>query len=499
MDGPHARPAPVSPSVPAIDRVRALVARAVPRGAIVLSLLSLGYFAAVIVRNRVFAAEFGISAELDAYNAAFRIPEIALDILVGAGLSAPFVPIFSRLLAGNRPGATTEELERAALEAPLDGADRAQAFGQSVLTAAVAAIAVALVVLFVAAPWVADTVWSSFDRPTRALYVELVRINCVAQLLFAASMALGEVLVARRRFVAYGIAPIVYTSGIVLGAVLLGPSLGIAGAAWGAVAGAAGHLAVRSAGAIRTGFRIRPRAAFRTAEFREFFRLMLPRMLSYPLDPIIVSYLTVLAAGLGTGTVSALSFVLDYQFVPVQVIAISFSLAAFPVLSAAWNARDDGGFRRLVVRNVLTIGGLTALAAVLLALLAEPLVARLLGGGRFDEEAVSLTAGLLVAFAITIPIDSLSYPLSRALYATHNTLWQVLGSLLGLGALVASAQVFVPALGGAGIAAAYATGGVVKLVVLGAALAFRMRSGAEPGAATGPAGDEPSGGTVRAA
>jgi len=70
---------------------------------------------------------------------------------------------------------------------------------------------------------------------------------------------------------------------------------------------------------------------------------------------------------------------------------------------------------------VLTIGGLTALAAVLLALLAEPLVARLLGGGRFDEEAVSLTAGLLVAFAITIPIDSLSYPLSRALYATHNT------------------------------------------------------------------------------
>ena len=62
MDGPNARPAPVSPSVPAIDRTRALVARVVPRGAIVLSLLSLGYFAAGIVRNRVFAAEFGISA-----------------------------------------------------------------------------------------------------------------------------------------------------------------------------------------------------------------------------------------------------------------------------------------------------------------------------------------------------------------------------------------------------------------------------------------------------
>ena len=205
---------------------------------------------------------------------------------------------------------------------------------------------------------------------------------------------------------------------------------------------------------------------------------MLPRMLSYPLDPIIVSYLTVLAAGLGTGTVSALSFVLDYQFVPVQVIAISFPLAAFPVLSAAWNARDDGGFRRLVVRNVLTIGGLTALAAVLLALLAEPLVARLLGGGRFDEDAVSLTAGPLVAFAITIPIDSLS-PLSRALYATHNTLWQVLA--LGLAARSAHLH---PALGGAD-QAAYRPVAWSSSWCRGGARAFRLARAGQTGAETG--------------
>ena len=81
---------------------RRLIDRLVPRGALTLSVLSLGYFAAGILRNRVLAAEFGVGAELDAYNAAFRIPEIALDILVGAGLSAPFVPIFSRLLLGTR-------------------------------------------------------------------------------------------------------------------------------------------------------------------------------------------------------------------------------------------------------------------------------------------------------------------------------------------------------------------------------------------------------------
>ena len=59
-----------------------------PRGAIVLSVLSLAYFATGIVRNRVFANTYGAGAELDAYNAAFRIPEIALDVLVAAGLTA---------------------------------------------------------------------------------------------------------------------------------------------------------------------------------------------------------------------------------------------------------------------------------------------------------------------------------------------------------------------------------------------------------------------------
>ena len=80
-----------------IGWVRGLVDLVFPRGAVVLSVLSLGYFAMGLIRNRVFANTFGAGAELDAYNAAFRIPEIALDVLVAAGLTAPFVPIFTSL------------------------------------------------------------------------------------------------------------------------------------------------------------------------------------------------------------------------------------------------------------------------------------------------------------------------------------------------------------------------------------------------------------------
>jgi putative peptidoglycan lipid II flippase len=460
-----------------LTRLHGLVDRFLPRGALVLSVLSVGYIVAGLVRNRVLASTFGAGPELDAYNAAFRIPEIAINILVGAGLSAPFVPIYTRLLLDG----DADLVRRDRIAA------RAEAFGQTVLTAAVAAILVALVLLFVGAGWIGETVWSGFDPPSRALYTDLLRINCLALLMFAASMVVGEILVAHRRFLSYGLAQILYTVGITVGAFVLGPTLGVAGAAWGAVGGAALHLAARSIGVVRTGFRPRPRLAIRTSEFGEFVRLMLPRMLSYPIDPVMTTYLTVLAVGVGAGTASALSFVLDYQFAPVQVIAISFSLAAFPVLSAAWAEGDGPGFRRVFVRNIVAIAGLTSLAGLAAALLARPLVERLLGGGRFDADAVTLTAGLLVAFAVTIPIDSLSYPLSRALYATHNTIWQVAGSLLGLAALVASAQLFVPALGAAGIAAAYATGGLVKLVVLAAALAPRLRA---LGAAR-PVGSEP--------
>jgi putative peptidoglycan lipid II flippase len=440
-----------------IALARRLIERFVPRGALTLAILSLAYFGMGLIRNRVFASAFGAGPELDAYNAAFRIPEIALDILVASGLSAPFVPIFSRLREDG------------------DGDARAGAFGRTVLTFAVAVMAIAMGVLFVAAPWIGDTVFPSFEAPTRALYVELLRINCLAQVLFAGSVALGEVLVANRRFLFYGLAPILYTGGIVAGTAVLGPTLGIQGSAFGALAGAVAHLAIRAIGAARTGFRIGPGAQVRTAEFREFIRLMLPRMLSYPIDPIVVFFVTLLAVQQGPGTATALSFVLDYQFVPVQVIAITFSLAVFPTLSSAF-AEDDGPrFRSILVRNVATIGGLTAAAAVVLAAGSGLVIRVFLGGGRFDEADVALTSSLLAAFAISIPIDSLSYPLSRAMYATHNTVFQVLASIAGLATLIVVADLLVPGLGVIGIPVAYAAGGAAKLVVLTAFLVPRVR------------------------
>ncbi len=438
----------------AVDLVRGLIDLVFPRGAFVLSFLSLVYFAMGLVRNRVFANTFGAGPELDAYNAAFRIPEIALDVLVASGLTAPFVPIFTSLRRDDEESANT--------------------FGRTVLTGAIIVMAFASTIIAIAAPWLADA-FGGFDPGTRALYVELLRINCLAQVLFAASFALGEILVANRRFTFYALAPIMYTGGIVLSTVLFAGRFGIYATAWGAVAGAAAHLAIRALGTRQTSFRIRPGSAFRTAAFREFIRLMLPRMVSHPIEPITVTYFTILAASLGAGSVSALNFASDYQVLPVSLIGVAFSLAVFPTLSAAYADGNARTYRAVLGRNLVTIGLLTSASAVALFVLSGVLVDVLLGGGEFGPDDVALTSTVVAAFALSIPFDALAYPLSRGLYATHDTIRQVIASFVGLGAVVAVSQILVPAAGILAIPLGYAAGLATKDTLLAIFLVGRMR------------------------
>ena len=435
---------------------RSLFDRIFPSGALLLSFLSFVYFIAGIVRNRVFANTFGPGPELDAYNAAFRIPEIALDVLVAAGLTAPFVPIYTALRH--------------------DDEQAANDFGRTVLTAAVLVMVVAVMVILFAAPLLATTIGVCFDQATRDLYIDLLRINCFAQILFAASICIGEVLVANRRFLFYALAPILYTAGIVAGTVLGAERFGIVATAWGAVGGAVLHLGVRTLGILGTSFRPRPGFGFRTPAFREFIRLMLPRMISHPIEPLTFTFFTALATTIAVGGVSTVNFALDYQVVPVSLIGISFSLAVFPTLSTAYADDDRVAFRDVLGRNVVTIGILTTLAGIALFMGAPILVEVLLGGGEFGPEDVAITATIVAAFAVSVPFDSLAYPLSRGLYATHDTIRQVGASFAGFGVVLASSTLLAPSLGLLSIPIGYALGMIVKDVLLAVFLVRRVQA-----------------------
>jgi putative peptidoglycan lipid II flippase len=432
-------------------RLRAIL----PKGAVLLSALTFTSYVMGLLRDRTFARTYGAGIELDAYNAALIVPELVLDVLVIAGLSAAFVPIFSRSLH--------------------ERAEAATAFSRTVLTVAILLMAVADVILFIIAPLTAAWVVPGFGPAERELYVQLFRIMLITALIFAASFALGEMLVARQRFLGYGLAPVLYNLGIVLGAVVLSPIIGIYGAAVGTVIGALLHLTVRSLDIRRTDFRFRPQLAIRSATFTEYVRLSIPRAISQPIEPLVFLDFTAVASTFAAGSVSSVSFARNFQSVPVSLIGVAFSVAAFPVLSAAYAAGDRARFSSLVRTNLATITVLTVVAAVGLAIVAELAISLLLGGEAFDSDDVARTTLLLGAFAISVPLESATHLLARAIYATHNTILPVIASLVGLATTIAAASLLAEPVGLVALPLAFAAGMAAKVAVLGATVVVRTR------------------------
>ncbi len=443
-----------------MERIRALLARFLPQGAILLSVLTFAAYAAGLVRDRLFAQTYGAGIELDAYNAAFVLPELALDVLVAAGLTAPFVPVFSTLRGE-------------------DGSAAAR-FAQTVLTLAVMVMGAACVVLLVIAPWTVELIAPGFDAAGRALYTDLFRIMLLTPVLFAASITLGEVLVAERRFLFYALAPILYNVGIAGGTFLLHDSMGIHAAAVGAVAGAALHLGIRIAGILRSSVPLRPRLDLRLPALREFVRLMIPKMASHPIEPLTFLYFTRVASTLAAGSVTAISFARNFQSVPVSLIGVSIALAAFPGLSSLWAAGDRAGFAAEIRRAAVTIGVLSVIAAVGLVVVGPLGIEILLGGGRFDADDVQLTATVLAAFALAVPFDALGHLVARGLYATHNTVLPVAASLTGFAVTVAATTLLVETLDVVAVPVGFTAGAVVRVILQSAALWWRLRVAPTP-------------------
>ena len=425
----------------------------IPVGALTLAALTMAGYVMGLGRDKILAHTFGAGAELDAYNAAFVLPELALDVLVAGGLVAPFVPLFLGLRG--------------------EAADDAERFGRTVLGLACGVMVLASGLLFVFAPATAQVIVPGFPPEQQALYIGLFRVMCLTPPIFAASLVIGEVLVAERRFLWYGLAPLMYSAGIAAGTLVLSGSLGIYAAAWGAVGGAVAHLGIRLAGLRGSAFRARPALSLRTRGLGEFIRLVIPKMVSQPLEPLVFLYYTSLASSLAAGSVSSMNYARNFYGVPVGLIGASFAIAAFPTLSAAANAGDRPAFARTFRRTLVSISVLSTLAGLALFAVSGLLIGTLLAGGAFDAEDVARTALMLAVFALAVPLESVMNLLARAVYATRDTVLPTLAALAGFIALVAVSQALIPRVGMAAIPASYAAGMGVRVVSLAAAVAIR--------------------------
>ena len=452
-----------------MDAIRRFIGHVFPRGALLLATLTFAGYAMGLVRDKAFASTFGADVALDTYNAALVLPEIVLNILVAAGLGAAFVPIFARTRT--------------------DDAEAADRFSRTVLTVGAVVMGIGAVLLFIFAPLTAQLVVPDYRGVQLEEYIRLFRVMCGTTVIFAVSFTIGEMLLARQRFLSYGIAPLLYNTGIVLGAVVLGPRMGIMGVAVGTVIGAFLHLGARLVGIARTDASLRPLWRPRTAPYREYLRLSIPKMFSEPIESITFLWFTAAATGIVAGGVSAVSFARNFQSVPVSIVGIAFATAVFPVLSNAAATGDRARFVKVVGTNTITIALITTAGAVLMAILSTQLISRLLGGGEFDAADVALTASVLAAFTLSIPLEALTALLARAVYATRNTLLPVVASITGLVVTLVAVEALKGSQGLVALPLAFGLGQGVKLTILAVVLIVRIR-GIRPGT-PGPGGTTP--------
>ena len=427
-------------------------ARSLARAGVVISgayLVSrvLGY-----VRVLLVTTTFGAGHELDAFNAAFRIPDLIYQLVAAGAVASALVPIVGGLFA------TGEN-------------QRAWRVVSTISNLMLVALAVLAAVAFVAAPWIVSTfIAPGFPPDVLAKTIDLTRLMLLAPILLALGAVVTSALNAERRFAASAVAPLVYNLAIIGAALFLSSSLGVTGLAIGVVVGSLGHLVIQLPSLLRAGFRYAPRIDLGDDAARRALVLMLPRVFGLGASQITIVVMVALASGYGSGAVTDWTNAFTLLQIPLGVIGIPLGIVLLPSLSRELAVGRTDVYLALIARSMrILLFVMLPIAGIGIALSYQT-VNLLLDYGKVDDGAVALTASTLQLFLLGLGAHASIGVLARAFYARHDTRTPVLAAVLAviinttLGAVLIG-RIGLPALGLAIALAAWAEA-IVLLIVL---------------------------------
>jgi len=412
-----------------------------------------------VIRDRVLAGRFGAGDVLDAYYAAFRLPDAVYSLLVIGALSAGFIPVFTEYLMrdGNRAQQDAWRLVNEVI---------------GWLGAALAAFSL-LLILF--APMVVPLITPGFHGVKLADTVMLSRIMFLSPLILGLSAIFGSVLQGMKRFLAFAVAPLFYNLGIIVGALVFTRWWGISGLAWGVVFGALLHLLAQYFTVAGMGFRLQPRLKLADDGVPTVARLSLPRVAALAVSQIDLTVATLIASTLTAGSIAVFNLANNLQMVPVVLVGTSFAVAAFPTFTRlaakkehAKLAENVNGVTRQILFFVVPF-------SVLLLLLRAQFVRVILGSGNFSWSDTIRTADTLAFFTISIFAQSVVPLLSRAFYALKDSTTPLLVGLISVGVDVIGNITLSGPLGVRGLALAFTLASVVQVTFLWVTL--RMKTG----------------------
>jgi putative peptidoglycan lipid II flippase len=362
-------------------------------------------------REAYIAYAFGAGGVVDAYVAAFTLPDWLNYILAGGTASVTFISIYTRFLAQKRE-------------------DEAQKTFSVIITVMTAVFLVATGIAEIYTEPFVGWMFHGFTPQQMALTVSLTRILLPAQVFFYVGGVISAVLLSRRLFLLPALGPLIYNVCIIVGGVLAGKQLGIASLAWGAVTGCVlGPFLVNAIGAARVGTGYRISFDVKNAAFREWVRLSIPLMLGVSLvtaDDWILRYF----ASSGVGDIARLNYAKRLMAVPIAVLGQATGQASLPFFARLFGEKKMKEFSETVNASVYRISALSLLSTAWMMAAALPLIDLVYRRGRFSFGDSQETALYFFWFSISLAFWAAQGLYARAFYAAADTLTPMVASTI---------------------------------------------------------------------
>lgn len=399
---------------------------------------------------------------IDAYTVAFTIPDFMFFILVSGALSVTFIPVFNqRLGSGNKKSAW--ELSSSMVN----------------FMALLTLVASVLIIIF-ADPLVRYVVGPGLDESGRSLAISMMRVIAVNPFLFAVATVIASMQQAVGRFTFFALAPTIYNVGIIIGAVFFTNGItifgwqvfegGIMGVALGVVLGAVLQLLVSSIGLFGLGFDYQFKIYWKNKGFRKVLSLLPARSFDQGADYLNSIVETNLASRMAAGTVRAYQQATTLHMVPINLIGVAISTAAFPKMTERLSQGRPDLFKKELQAVLRVIIWLALPVATITFFTRGYLVNFIKNGGD------PLMAGLLGALVIAILFRSIYHIAARSFYAQQDTKTPLYISIFAISLNIALAVWFTMRLGmGAyGLAWAQSAVALIEVTVLFVVMARRI-------------------------
>ncbi|MGI8657959.1 MAG: murein biosynthesis integral membrane protein MurJ [Candidatus Limnocylindria bacterium] len=399
------------------------------------------------IRLLVIGSQFGVSRELDAYFAAFRIPDAIFQLVVAGALSAALIPVFSGYRARGQDA-------------------EAWQLASSVINLVLIALAAFSLVMAIFAPFFVPIIAPGFDAPTTELTIRMTRVMLLSPVLIGMGAVVTGILNSYQQFTVPAIAPLAYNVAIIGAAIFLAPIMGVEGLAVGVAIGSLAHLAVQLPNLARVGQRYDLTIGLSHPGVRRVAWLMGPRTLGLAAGQINFLVSTVLASGLPEGSLTAYNYAFLLSQIPVGVIGVSIAVALFPTLSQDAAMGRMGEIRRQVGNAVRVLVFVAAPLTAIMVILREPLTSVFYQYGLFSQSATDRTASALLFFALGLVGHIVVHVLTRAFYAMQDTKTPVAWAIIAVAINVPLMSILVGPMGVAGLALALSISSILEVIGL---------------------------------